>query len=111
MNTKLKKHIDALTLIDTQRKGWLFLSAFVAATVLGIIVEWHSVQESKLVWVLVSGTLLVSMAWWYWTMRLVRHLIAFKVTESEILTEIVQEIRVIKIELVKDITILVDNDK
>jgi hypothetical protein len=101
MNKKLRQHIEELHIIDSQRKGWLVLSAFVASGVLGIIFGWNSVQEYHLVWVVVSLGLIISMIWWYWTMRLVRHLIHYKVTESEILTDIVKEIQYIKREIVK----------
>jgi predicted membrane channel-forming protein YqfA (hemolysin III family) len=102
MNKKLRKHIEELHIIDSQRKGWLVLSAFVASGVLGIIFGWNTVQEHRLVWAVVSLGLIISVIWWYWTMRLVRHLIHYKVTESEILTDIVQDIRYIKKEVIKN---------
>ena len=111
MNIKIKQHIEDLHRINSQRKNWLILSAFVAFAILGIIVGWNTVQQSRITWVLVSLGLLVSMSWWYWTMKIIRHLISYKITESEILEEIVQEIRFIKNEVVKDITDLVDKDK
>ena len=101
MNKKLRQHIEELHIIDSQRKGWLVLSAFVSSGILGIIFGWNSVQEHRLVWVVVSLGLIISVIWWYWTMRLVRHLIHYKETESEILTDIVKEIRYIKKEIIK----------
>jgi hypothetical protein len=103
MKTKIKKHIEELHIIDSQRKGWLVLSAVVAAGVLGIIFGWNAVQQYHLVWLVVSGGLIVSMIWWYWTMKLIRHLIHYKVTESEILIDIVADIRAIKNEVQKTI--------
>lgn len=111
MNKKLKKHIEELHIIDSQRKGWLVLSAFVSIAVLGIIFGWNSVRENQLVWLVVSLGLVVSMIWWYWTMRLIRHLINYKVAESEILTDVVKEIRYIKREVVKISPQPVDKDK
>jgi ABC-type bacteriocin/lantibiotic exporter with double-glycine peptidase domain len=104
MKTKIKKHIEELHIIDSQRKGWLVLSAFVASGLLGIIFGWNAVQQYHLVWLVVSGGLIVSMIWWYWTMRLINHLIHYKVTESEILSDIVEDIREIKNEVRKSYT-------
>jgi ABC-type bacteriocin/lantibiotic exporter with double-glycine peptidase domain len=104
MKTKIKKHIEELHIIDSQRKGWLVLSAFVASGLLGIIFGWNAVQQYHLVWLVVSGGLIVSMIWWYWTMRLINHLIHYKVTESEILSDIVEDIRMIKNEVRKSYT-------
>jgi len=108
---KIKKHIDELHIIDSQRKGWLVLSAFVAFGILGIVFGWNFVHDSRLVWVLVSLGLIVSMTWWYWTMRLVRHLLHYKVTESEILVDLVKDIREIKTEVIKILPPEVDKDK
>ena len=107
MNKKLQKHIEDLHQIDNQRKGWLVLSAFVSAAVLGIIFGWNWVREYHLIWIIVSAGLTVSVVWWYWTMRLIRHLIQYKVTESEILHDIVQDIRYIRNKVIKP----VDKDK
>jgi ABC-type bacteriocin/lantibiotic exporter with double-glycine peptidase domain len=100
---KIQKHIDEFNLINTQRKAWLILSAFVSVGVLGVILGWNFVQGSHLVWIVVCGGLLVSMIWWYWTMSIIRHLIHYKKTEAEILIDITKEIRNIKNTIVKDI--------
>ena len=96
MSTKLLKHVEELHKIDNQRKGWLVLSAFVSAAVLGIIFGWNWVNEHHLVWIMVSSGLVLAVVWWYWTMRLIRHLVQYKVTESEILTDIVKDIQYIR---------------
>jgi ABC-type bacteriocin/lantibiotic exporter with double-glycine peptidase domain len=75
----------------------------VAAGLLGIIFGWNAVQQYHLVWLVVGGGLIISMIWWFWTMRLINHLIHYKVTESEILNDIVEDIRAIKDEVRKTI--------
>ena len=97
----LKKQAEDLTLIDGYRKAWLFLSSFVVATIVGIIFGWNYIVGQKLAWVASSSGLLISMVWWYWTMRLIRYLIHYKITESHILEEIIVEIKEIKQEIVK----------
>jgi len=100
---KILTHIEKLHIIDNERKGWLLLSSFVAAGVLGIVFGWSSVQESHLIWLVVTSGLVLSVVWWYWTMRLVRHMLDFKREESEILMGIVKEIRYIKNKVIKDL--------
>ena len=99
--SKLKQQAKDLTLIDGYRKAWLALSSLVVATVLGIIFGWNYIVGQKLAWVASSCGLLISMVWWYWTMRLIRYLIHYKITESHILEEIIVEIKEIKQEIVK----------
>lgn len=101
MIERLKKQIDALHRINDYRKAWLFLSAFVVMTIIGIIFGWNYVSRGKFLWIASSMGLLVSMTWWYWTMRLIRHLISYKIEESKILEELVVEIQTIKKEVVK----------
>jgi Flp pilus assembly protein TadB len=101
---KIVHHIQQLHIIDNERKGWLILSAFVAAAVLGIIFGWNTVRESHLIWLVVCTGLVLSVTWWYWTMRLIRQMLEFKREESEILLDIVKEIRYIKNKVVKDLT-------
>ncbi len=93
---RIKRHIEKLQKLDSQRKGWLLLSGFISAGVIGIIFGWNFVQSHQLVWLVVSVGLLVSVTWWYWTMKLILHMVEFKMTESEILTEMVDEIKHIK---------------
>lgn len=107
MNIKLKQHVEDLHKIDNQRKGWLALSAFVAAGVLGLIFGWNWVNDNHLIWVIVSGGLMISVIWWYWTMKLIRHLINHKLTEAEILHEVIEDIRYIRNNVIKPL----DNDK
>jgi predicted membrane channel-forming protein YqfA (hemolysin III family) len=101
---KILQHIAQLHIIDNERKGWLFLSVFVSMAVLGIIFGWSSVRESHLIWLVVSLGMVLSVVWWYWTMRLIRRMLQFKREESEILLGIVKEIRYIKNKVIKDLT-------
>ena len=93
---RIKHHIEDLKKIDTQRKQWLVLSAFVAAMISVIIFNWDFRGDRSVSLVLGSMGLIVSAVWWYWTMRVVRHLICFRAEETELLYSIVEEIREIK---------------
>jgi ABC-type bacteriocin/lantibiotic exporter with double-glycine peptidase domain len=103
MNTRLKKHFEELQSLDAQRKGWLVLSGFVAAGVAGIIFGWNWVQQHHVVWVAVSVGLLLSVTWWYWTMRLIRQLLSNKITEAQILSELIEDIKDLKKDIRKSL--------
>lgn len=95
----MKKHIELLEKFDQERKSWLVLSSFVAAAIVGIIFGWNVVQTNHLIWLVSSLGLTIAVIWWYWTMRLIRHLIEHKIFESTVLQDIVEDIRHIKDEV------------
>jgi hypothetical protein len=95
----MNNHIETLKKFDQERKSWLVLSAFVAVGILGIIFGWNAVQTNHLIWVVSSLGLIIAVIWWYWTMRLIRHLIEHKIFEAVILQDIVEDIRHIKDEV------------
>jgi ABC-type bacteriocin/lantibiotic exporter with double-glycine peptidase domain len=95
----MKNHIEKLQNFDRERKSWLVLSAFVSIGAIGVIFGWNAVQTNHLIWVVSSLGLVIAVIWWYWTMRLIRHLIEHKIVESSILQELVEDIRHIKEEV------------
>jgi len=106
MDRLLKKHIVNLKAFEDRRKGWMVLSLFVTITVSYLIFDWKDIHQDNLVWVITSLGFLVAMIWWYWTMRLIRFIIQFRMEESEILHDIVLDIKDIKKEVIG-----VDKDK
>lgn len=98
----LRAHVKQLYLIDSYRKIWMILSAGVVATVIGMIFSWDYIFQTKFIWFTTSMGLVISMVWWYWTMRLIRYLVHYKATEALILEEIIREIQIIKQEVVKN---------
>jgi len=96
METRLKKHLDKLQNFNNERKGWLALSGFVVAAVLGIIYTWKSVVDNHLIWITISGGFTLLVIWWYWTMMIIRHVLESKTSEYEILHEIIVSIQEIK---------------
>lgn len=101
MEIKLKKHLDKLHAFDNERRAWLILSAFVVLSVLGIIFSWDAVTHSKTIYLIASLGLVLSVTWWYWTMRLVRHLLESKTEEYELLSEVVEMVRDVKSDVKK----------
>ena len=101
MEDKLKKHIQDLTNLNNHRKKWLMLSAFVVISVLGIVFEWKQIEKHQLIWLIASLGLVVSVTWWYWTMRLIRVLIGHRMEETELLLDLVKSIREVNEDLRK----------
>lgn len=99
MEDRLKKHLNQLHAFDDERRAWLFLSSFVIFTVLGVIFTWDAVIHSKIIWLIVTAGFIVSVVWWYWTMRLVRHLIDSKHDEYKLLSDIIQMVRDVKLDV------------
>jgi len=97
MNTS---QITQLKEFDKQRKKWLALSTFVVIAVLGTVFDWNQIQYYKLEWALASLGTALAVFWWYWTMRIIRYLIDYKIKEHELLNEVVADIRSIKQEIV-----------
>ena len=96
MESRLQKHLKNLRQLDAERRHWLRVSGFVVLVVLGIIFEWNHVVQDHLGWLIVSSGLPITVLWWYWTMRIVRHLLESKNDEYHILTDIVFSIKEIK---------------
>lgn len=107
----IKNHVQELKKIDSQRKSWLILSAFVTAMISVIILHWTEVTNTRLLWVIASCGLLVAMVWWYWTMRLIRQLIDHRIEESKILQDIVLDIKDIKKEVKETMLEIIDKSK
>jgi hypothetical protein len=111
MENKLKQHLNQLHRYNKERKGWLVLSGFVAATVVGIIYNWNIVIESHTAWLFGSAGFTLTVIWWYWTMKVIRHLIQAKTDEYMILSEIISDIKIIRKNIRFTITNSVDKDK
>ena len=96
MEKRLKKHLDKLHAFDDERRAWLILSSFVVFAVLIILYSWDAIAHSKLVYAIGAFGLVLSVTWWYWTMRLIRHLIESKTDEYQLLTDIITMVRDVK---------------
>ena len=101
MESRLKKHLDKLHAFDNERRAWLVLSAFVVISVLVVLGEWHNLEHTNLTYAVGAIGLVLSVTWWYWTMRIVRYLIASKTDEYLILSEVVQMVRDVKYDVKK----------
>lgn len=101
MENKIQTQIQNLKQFKKERKLWMALSAIVLITMTGIVLDWPSIFHYKLEWVVGGFGILISMAWWFWTMRIVKELITIKIQDREILQEIIEDIKHIRKKILK----------
>lgn len=88
--------------INDQRRTWLYASSLVVVAVVVLIFgwDWLDTLHSKTIWWLItSGMLVLSVNWWYWTMRVMLRLINHQKIEFAIITELLDDIQVIRKEV------------
>lgn len=110
MTDILTKHAKKLEKFNQERVFWLKLSAFVCIVILLILADWNILRVSDYIWYFVIAGLTVAVLWWYWTMRIFRHILTHRVEELVILKEIVEDVKDVKNEL-KKINIPIDTIK
>lgn len=85
--------------INDQRRLWLWASSFVFWAIIIVIFAWDWIDgfDSKAVWwFIVSCMLILSINWWYWTMRVIRILVHHQLVEYDILKSILVDLGKIK---------------
>lgn len=93
----ISQHQKDLKNFSNQRRWWMLLSCFVTLTVSSIIFKWTYLHQSHiLLWSIVSLGLTVSVVWWYWSMRLIKSLLNYRILESKLLFDIYSTIGEIK---------------
>lgn len=98
--SKIKDHTDALEKIYKQRRIWLFSSSIVYTAIIFVIFSWNYLVEyapDKVWWAMISVGLILSINWWYWTMRSLTTLVRSIYYEYEMLSEITEDIDHVKI--------------
>lgn len=97
MASKLNIIKQSISKLNIERKLWLALSGLVIAASFVLFLGWNTIQINHLQWVFVTSVITVSIIWWFWTMRLIRIILNHRLVEVEILHEIVNDIKEIKI--------------
>ena len=92
--------IISLKKLNSERKVWLAFSSVVCLGILFLIFDWNFIQALHLQSYVIIVGFIISITWWYWTMRLIRIILSHREEEFKILQEIVDDIKIIK----KDIT-------
>lgn len=119
MNTKktdalIKKNDEDLEKINQQRRAWLYASSIVLAGIVALIFSWDwldNVHSKSVWWVIISLMLILSVNWWYWTMRVVLRLINHQKIEFQIIHELLYDIKDLKTEIRQMSTRNVDKSK
>ena len=91
--------------LNEQRRAWLWASSVVFFAIITLMFarEWIDHFESKTAWwFIVSCMLLISINWWYWTMRVIRRIIHHQIIEYQLLKGIIVDI----LEIKRDVKIL-----
>ena len=99
MLIEIKKTDKELEKINNQRKKWLMASSVVFVGIISLIFTWEWINhlDSTIVWWMITSIMLIiSINWWYWTMKVVRQLIYHQKLEFNILSDIIIEIKSIK---------------
>jgi hypothetical protein len=97
MASKLNIIKQSISKLNIERKLWLALSGLVIAASFVLFLGWNTIQINHLQWVFVTSGITVSIIWWFWAMRLIRIILNHRLVEVEILHEIVNDIKDIKI--------------
>lgn len=95
----LKQYQQDLERINRQRRLWLYASSVVIVAVVALIVGWDLLEDthSKSVWwFVITCMLIISVNWWYWTMRVIRRLLEHQAAEFDLLQCILTDITIVR---------------
>lgn len=98
--SKIKDHTDNLTLMYRRRRLRLYISSLVVIAVISITVSWaylSSFNSNLIWWGIISISVIVSLNWWFWTIRSIGKLVNAIHNEYEILNDISTDLANVKI--------------
>lgn len=99
MIQSLKQSRINLEKINEQRRIWLYASAAIVLGIVLIISGWHYLEGRELgwiIWSIVSTGLIVSVIWWYWTMRIIKHSLDHQSMVFDVLIEMTEDIQLVR---------------
>ena len=85
--------------LNDQRRLWLWASSIVFWAIIAVIFAWDwidGLNSKSIWWFIVSCMLILSINWWYWTMRVIRKLVHHQKVEYGILRSILIDLGKIK---------------
>jgi hypothetical protein len=103
MAKNINQSLDTLHSLNKERVFWLKISIFIVLTLLLTIFNWGYLADTNIVYILTSLGLTISIIWWFWTMMIIRKLITFKIAETELLKDIVDNVQYVREKLQKNI--------
>jgi membrane protein YdbS with pleckstrin-like domain len=103
MAKNINQSLDTLHSLNKERVFWLKISIFIVLISLLTIFNWEYLADTNIVYILTSLGIIISIIWWYWTMMIIRKLITFKIAETELLKDIVDNVQYVREKLQKNI--------
>lgn len=95
-------HQKDLNRLNNQRRLWLYASSIVFSGIIFLIFGWDwlsDLQSRTIWWVIIGLMLIISINWWYWTMKVIRIIIHYQEIEYALIKEIYKEINLVKDDL------------
>ncbi len=96
------KHEQDLEELNAQRRKWLYASSIVLTGIVFLIFSWdwiETLHNKSIWWVIISLMLLISVNWWYWTMRVVAKFLSQQKVSLVLIQELADDIKEIKNEV------------
>jgi amino acid permease len=104
MDSKINQNLKNLNSLNKERIFWLRISLFVVVLSVITIFNWNYLIKTDLIFLVVSIGIIITIIWWYWTMSIIRKLIGFKTVETEIMNDLILDIRDIKQDIRKNLS-------
>ena len=92
----IKKHREKIQQFNKERIFWLKISGFVSITIPCLLIIWIIYDPGDYFWLIIAGGLVLSICWWYWTMRIIRELLEHRIIELHTLKQIAKNIDDVK---------------
>lgn len=95
----IARYEQELDQFNKQRHLWLWASSIVFTGIIFIIFYWEwldDVASDTTWWVVTSIMLIISINWWYWTMKVIRYAILHQALELKILKSLIHDIDSVK---------------
>ena len=110
----LDKHLEDIERINNQRRIWLYASSIVLVGIILLIFTWDWLDHFKspsIWWVVISIMLILSVNWWYWTMRVVRIMLRHQTVQHDLLRSVLSDLSEARLEIKILVTQDVDSPK
>lgn len=95
-------HEKDLEELNKQRRIWLYSSSVVSTGLVFLIFAWDWIDHlynKSIWWIIISLILLISINWWYWTMRVVAKFLNQQKVSLMLIQELANDIKEIKSEV------------
>lgn len=96
------KHEQDLEELNAQRRKWLYASSIVLTGIVLLIFSWNwldDLHSKSIWWIIISIILVISINWWYWTMRVVAKFLSQQKLSLTLIQELADDIKEIKNEV------------